>query len=278
MPDYLPENLKTSKIETLFAKKTYGKSYDGLVITPGFPDNKAGMCFDLHSLYDTLDGEDELPKAYSAVANMVMANVSNIPVSLGHMVEDYDFLKEHLAIHLTNMNNWDDEFDEIPHRIYDDMIMYYRLEFQQPNGEMFSAVVSRKLMESFGIDEDELYRDAISNSQYKWPMEIKELDESDRKMFLVSSKNPFIGAGCIFYLDFVREAGEFAGGDFYVLPFSTATACIIKDNGHIPHDVLNKIAFDMYAFEPERDMRLTKKVYHCSLSDGFVKRVGEYVN
>ena len=140
------------------------------------------------------------------------------------------------------------------------------------------VVVSRPLMEMYGIDEAQLFADAEKNSLANEPMVftplgdmIKNLIEAENLptpedagivTYIATNKSGFQGAAVAGYPDFCEKAAEAIGGSFYMLPSSVHEFILIKDDGKPKAKDLNAMIKNVNetVLEP-RDI-LSAQCYH----------------
>jgi len=90
------------------------------------------------------------------------------------------------------------------------------------------------------------------------------------------------GAGVLAYQDFMDQAAERVGGDFYILPSSIHEVLIVPDNGRMDLKDLEAMVRDVNATQVAPADKLTDSVYHYDsqnkifeLGEKFVERQNE---
>jgi len=78
--------------------------------------------------------------------------------------------------------------------------------------------MSEVLAEMMGVEQSEM-------------MGIYPVRPEDEQIFVASVPDKVHGAGVLAYKDFMDQAAERAGGDFYILPSSIHEILIVPDNG-----------------------------------------------
>ena len=140
------------------------------------------------------------------------------------------------------------------------------------------VVVTKPLMEMYGIDEQQLFADAERNSLQYEPVVftplgqmIKDLikaenlpDPADEGIiaYIATNRSGFHGAFVVSYPDFCKDAAETLGGSFYLIPSSVHEFILIKDDGTPKAKDLNKMIKNVNdtVLEP-RDF-LSDQCYH----------------
>ena len=115
---------------------------------------------------------------------------------------------------------------------------------------MGSILVTNKLLDSYGITPEQLHADALQYAPVMRPAVIQTMAETRLEMMGLEAKdmipvmpeNPLFvasvpdktqGAGVIAYQDFMDQAAERVGGDFFILPSSIHEVLLVKDDGNV---------------------------------------------
>ena len=129
----------------------------------------------------------------------------------------------------------------------------------------------------------QLHDDAMENAPKIKPAEIKGMSEvmaemmgieqaemfgmgpvapEDEKMFVASVPDKIHGAGVLAYQDFMDQAAERVGGDFYILPSSLHEVLLVPDNGQMQLSDLEAMVKEVNATQVDPVDKLTDSVYH----------------
>ena len=92
-------------------------------------------------------------------------------------------------------------------------------------------------------------------------------DDAEEKMYVATVPDKNSGAGVIAYQDFMDQAAERVGGDFFVLPSSINEILLVPDNGDMTADALRDMVKDVNAKEVSPEERLSDNVYHYDSKD-----------
>lgn len=105
-----------------------------------------------------------------------------------------------------------------------------------------------------GVTPEQLHADAMENAPQIKPVEIKGMSEvmaemmgveqaemmglfpvapEDEKIYVATVPDKVHGAGVLAYQNFMDQAAERAGGDFFILPSSIHEVLIVPDNGEM---------------------------------------------
>ena len=104
----------------------------------------------------------------------------------------------------------------------------------------------------------------------------------DEKIFVATVPDKVHGAGVLAYQNFMDQAAERAGGDFYILPSSIHEVLIVPDNGEMGLKDLEAMVKEVNATQVAPADKLTDSVYHYDsqekifeLGEKFVARQAE---
>ena len=86
-------------------------------------------------------------------------------------------------------------------------------------------------------------------------------------MYVATVPDKNSGAGVIAYQDFMDQAVERIGGDFFVIPSSINEILLVPDNGDMTADALRDMVQEVNAKEVSPEERLSDNVYHYDSKD-----------
>ena len=86
-------------------------------------------------------------------------------------------------------------------------------------------------------------------------------------MFVATVPDKIHGAGVIAYPNFMEDAAQKMGGDFFVLPSSIHEVLLVKDNGQMTAKELENMVKEVNATQVEPADQLTDHVYHYDQTD-----------
>jgi hypothetical protein len=173
--------------------------------------------------------------------------IKNKEQDVKSFISDYEQVKDHTYLRMIPGDS--PILKDTPHKMVEDMALVVNIHlesFSDENGRS-CVVVSKPLMEMYGVDEKQLFADAEKNSLANEPMVftplgdmIKNLIESENLpspeeagivTYIATNKSGFQGAAVAGYPDFCEKAAEAIGGSFYMLPSSVHEFILIKDDG-----------------------------------------------
>lgn len=298
LPGNLPERLSQVEIEPISVEKLQHGSYDGISIRE--EGSNIGMNLDLTRLYERMETgtsyDDVMAEAVAIISNAT-AQAPNIDVD---RLMDYEQLKETLAIQVVPTASNEEMLKNIPHKEMEDLSMVYRFVVGQDENGSQTILVTNKLLDQYGITEDQLHQDAMENAPVFKPVQIRSMTEVLAEMmgmdfaeemglptpdvgdmmYVASTPGGSFGAGVITYPEFMDQAAEKVGGDFYVLPSSVHEVLIVPDRGERSCAELESMVRDVNSTQVAIEDQLSDKVYHYDskehvfeLAEKYEKRV-----
>ena len=87
-------------------------------------------------------------------------------------------------------------------------------------------------------------------------------EDVNEKMYVATVVDMNSGAGVLAYQNFMDQAAEKLGGDFFVLPSSIHEILLIPDNGEMVVEELKSMVHEVNLTQVKPEERLTDSVYH----------------
>lgn len=252
---------------------------DRLIVSVG--DSKMSMAFRLKEIFTDFENGVDMDRSVNRICNTIKENISVIETKEGDVkafITDYDQVKDNTYLRLVPGNS--PVLKEAPHRKIQDMALVVSIalvNFSDENSKSV-VVVTKPLMEMYGIDEQQLFADAERNSLQYEPVVftplfdmIKHLVNEDNMpspedmgivTYIATNKTGFHGAAVAAYPDFCEQAAEKLGGSFFMLPSSVHEFILIKDDGRQKAKDLNKMIRNVNETVLEPRDFLSDQCYH----------------
>ena len=173
--DLVSEEINDRGLEDISLKYTTIDSPDGvterLMVSVG--DSKMSMAFRLNDIFKDVQNGESMDDAVYKMVNTIEANVSVIKTKeqdVKSFVTDYEKVKDNTYLRLIPGDS--PILKDTPHKMIEDMALVVNIHlesFSDANGRSV-VVVSKPLMEMYGIDENQLFADAEKNSLANEPM------------------------------------------------------------------------------------------------------------
>lgn len=139
---------------------------------------------------------------------------------------------------------------DVVYRLYGDIALYCRILVGRHDEHIDSILVDRKMLESFGLSEDELFKAALESAPVVMPAKLlpaeqifdfgKEEKESNTMLMLTTSSVMF-GASTLFYPGMLASIADQLGGNYFILPSSRSELVVIKETESIDPKTLQSI-------------------------------------
>ena len=297
--DLVSKEVEDRGLEDISMKLTTIDSPDGmtdrLMVSVG--DSKMSMAFRLKEIYSSVQDGEDIDHAVYKMVNTIEDSISVIKdkeQDVKSFISDYEKVKDHTYLRMIPGDS--PVLKDTPHKMVEDMALVVNIHlesFSDENGRS-CVVVSKPLMEMYGIDEKQLFADAEKNSLANEPIVftplgdmIKSLIESEELpspeeagivTYIATNKSGFQGAAVAGYPDFTEKAAETIGGSFYMIPSSVHEFILIKDDGMPKAKDLNAMIKNVNetVLEP-RDI-LSAQCYHYDAKNKVLETGLKYAN
>lgn len=257
------------------------------IILYQYKDKREQMCrFDCGQLYRKYE-----TGSWEAVWKQMLSSVESsrkfMKLGIIDLIEknEYDLLKDRLFIRPLNFNDHRFELkNHIYRRVGDMVLVLYILASDENNGkthDVMSVKVPKASMQEWGIEEEEVWESAMSNTYVMAPPRIylKPMDLVDppyhRGAFMalnsdITSLSPravptvtttmqINGAIAMFYPGVMKRIAELFGDDYYIAFTGTSEARLQKKGTVEPRNILKWIKHMNNTFDPSEV--LSRKVY-----------------
>ena len=281
--ELITQELDNRGIENLSLRFDSINSPDGqnerLVVSVG--DSKMSMAFRLREIFRDVENGEDMEHAVNRMVNTIKESISVIETKeqdVKAFVTDYEKVKDNTYLRLVPGDS--PILGETPHKKIEDMALVVSIalvDFSDEHGKSV-VVVSKPLMEMYGIDEQQLFADAERNSLSYEPVVFTPLGEMIKNLiqaenlpdpadegiiaYIATNRTGFHGASVVTYPDFCKEAAETMGGSFYLIPSSVHEFILIKDDGTPKAKDLNKMIKNVNETVLEPRDFLSNQCYH----------------
>ena len=281
--DLVSKEVEDRGLEGISMKLTTVESPDGMTdrLMVSVDDSKMSMAFRLKEIYQSVEDGEDIDHAVYKMVNTIEDNISFVKEKeqdVKSFISDYEKVKDNTYLRLIPGDS--PILKSTPHRMIEDMALVVNVHldsFSDEHGKS-CVVVTKPLMEMYGIDEAQLFADAEKNSLANEPIVFKPLLDMVKDLiskdeipnpedvgivtYTATNTSGFQGAAVAGYPDFCEKAAEAIGGSFYMLPSSVHEFILIKDDGTPKAKDLNRMIKNVNetVLEP-RDV-LSAQCYH----------------
>ena len=260
------------------------ESYDAMTVTP--EGGNIGVNLNLANFYQADKDDIEYGDIVTKAADTIEKAFGQAPTIDVASLTDYEQMKDKLVMEVVSTESNAEVLANVPHKEMEDMSVVYRMlvdEGPSSDDGRATVLVTNNLLDQFGVTAEQLYTDAMENAPELKPaviqgmseimmemmgreqameMGIPEMDPADEMMFVASTPDRIHGAGVIAYQEFMDQAAEKLGGDFFILPSSIHEILLVRDDGETNADTLRDMVQEVNETQVSPEEKLTDNVYH----------------
>jgi hypothetical protein len=276
----LPEEYQGASVSARQVDKLQGASYYGITVQP--ENSNIGISMDLQAAYNGMEQGRSYEQVLAEVGTAVTEGFENRPQVRASELLDYDSMKEKLMVQVVPTVGNEEMLATVPHVEQEDMSMVYRFVFDTNERGTATTLITNQMLDNYGITAEQLHADAMANAPEQFPASVRSMQEvladlmglepemmpgEPGGMYVATCNHGMNGAGCIFYPEFMDQAAEKLGGDFFVLPSSVHEVILLPDNGDMSYQDLQNMVQEINATEVQPQDRLSDSVYHYDAQD-----------
>lgn len=285
----LPEHMQKWMISAEQVDKLQGESYYGLSVKP--VDFGAGMSLDLHPLFECVEEGEPYEHVLQQIGKFTVQAMEWFPKQEIMNMMDFDSLREKLMVQIVPVKGNEEMLCTVPHIQKEDLALVYRFMHCTSQKEVFSALITNDLMESYQISAEELHEQAMANAVEKFPATIRSMqdiiseisktrpdlvvekrEERKLKMYVATCNHGINGASCIFYPGFLKQAAKQLGGDLFILPCSIHEVILIVDTDEVDYRRLEEMVQEANEAVIQPKDRLSDFVYHYDAKEDIFEK------
>ena len=207
-------------------------------------------------------------------------------------LSDYEQVKDHLFIRVSDAKENEAFLRMAPHKEVDGLAISYHIAFEGLHGVEASTPVSQKMMEMYGVTAEQLHADALESTQRLYPVRFESMAEVMQRMMgiepdmtadmmpptegpqlmVLTNMQGIHGASALFYPGQLDAIAGQIGSDFFVLPSSVHETLILADDGSAEPDSLQFMVREINQSTVAPEDRLSDYVYHYDAQDHVLER------
>ena len=240
-----------------------------------------GVNFNIENAFGSYEHTGDYEGVLASATGVIAGGLDQIPAVDVNALMNYEVMKEKLSVEVISAEANEELLAKVPHDRIEDLAVVYRFIMESNEDGRASILVNNDLIERMGVTHEQLRADALENSPEIRPVVIqgmnevmKEMmgpeayemfgipDDTEEMMFIATVPDKNSGAGVLAYQDFMDQAAEKIGGDFYVIPSSIHEILLVPDNGEVQADGLKEMVQEVNATEVSPEEKLSDNVYH----------------
>lgn len=268
------------EVETNFhnIEKT-NQNYEAISVVPA--GGNIGVNYNIENAFASYEHSGDYEGVLASAAGAIASGLDQVPVVNVNALMNYEIMKEKLSVEVISAEVNEELLAKVPHDRIEDLAVVYRFIMESNEDGRAFILVNNDLIERMGVTHEQLRADALENSPEIRPAVIqgmnevmKEMmgpeayemfgipDDTEEMMFIATVPDKNSGAGVLAYQDFMDQAAEKIGGDFFILPSSIHEILLVPDDGQKGADELKAMVMDVNATQVSPEERLSDNVYH----------------
>ena len=255
------------------------QNYESLTVIP--ENGVFGATLNLETAFAEYNRNGDYKNVLDKSVDVVLAGIDRMPaVDLENLL-NYEAMKKTLAIDIISAERNEILLQKVTHELMEDMAAVYRFVLNNSEAGLETVLVTKDMLNNMGITEEQLMSDAKEiapkirpvviqgmNEVMKEKMgeeEFEKIDlpnEENEILFLASVPDGICGAGVLAYPNFMEQAADIIGGDFFILPSSIHEVLLVPDDGSWSARALKTLVENVNETEVRPEEKLTDSVYH----------------
>lgn len=255
------------------------QNYEAISVVPA--GGNIGVNYNIENAFASYEHSGDYEGVLASATGAIASGLDQVPVVNVNALMNYEIMKEKLSVEVISAEVNEELLAKVPHDRIEDLAVVYRFIMESNEDGRASILVNNDLIERMGVTHEQLRADALENSPEIRPAVIqgmnevmKEMmgpeayemfgipDDTEEMMFIATVPDKNSGAGVLAYQDFMDQAAEKIGGDFFILPSSIHEILLVPDDGQKGADELKAMVMDVNATQVSPEERLSDNVYH----------------
>ena len=192
----------------------------------------------------------------------------------------YELVRDKITYKLVHAKKNYELLTDVPHiRLHDLAIVFQCLVAEESMGNA-TILIHNAHLKLWGIDQKQLYQDAITNTPYLQPCEITAMQDIIRQllemeddlpieegrmpMYVLSNKTRIFGAACLLYPDVLKNFAKELESDLYILPSSVHEVILLPADEVEDAAELVKMVCEINETQLKEEEVLSNSVYFYS--------------
>ena len=259
--------------------KKVNRDYEAMNVVP--EGGVMGVSFNLEEIFTKFEQSGDYESVLKNTTSFVANGIDTAPKTDIDNLLNYEEMKNKLSIEVISAEANKELLLNIPHDRIEDLAAVYRFVLKSESTGKASILVSNEMMQKMGITHEQLKNDALYNAPIIRPAVIKGMNEVikelmgkeayelangtgnvEESVYVATVPDKDSGAGVLSYQNFMDQAAERVGGDFFILPSSIHEILIVKDDGEMKAELLRNMVQQINRTELMPEDKLSDNVYH----------------
>ena len=287
--DFLPEKYADADVSIQTVVKNNDQKLDGLMVK--LEDSNIAPNIYLNQFYEQHEDGRPMDDILAAIADVRTQHEMSQDFDVSRLT-DFDSVKDRITCRLINAEQNAEYLADKPHTMVDDLAVTYHIAIGKEESGNMSAPITDRLMESYGVDVEQLHKLALDNMETLTPATFKSMTETmvdmmlpdmmrngmteeqardaiagmipptqDEMMFVLSNEDKLGGAAVLLNDKVMDDITEKLGQDYFILPSSVHEVLIVPKNDQMDLKTLESMVQDVNATQVSPEERLSDHVY-----------------
>ena len=284
--NYLPESMKDAQVQIELVPKINQKR-EAVIVNLGKDERQACPTIYLDEMFERYNACGSLPTVMKEIAEIFSVGMEKAPDVMDKM--DIENCKDRIIFQLINTEQNKELLANVPYRPFQDLAIIYRVVVEMKEEGLATAIVTNKMADAIGINEEELFKLAAENTKRINPVKVVGMNAMLREtfastgaseeelnmmfgmmpeeevMFVITNSRNMNGAISMMYEDNLHELAEKIGDDLYILPSSVHEVLAVPASLQSPEE-LAEMVHTINMGQVSLEDRLSNQVYHYDKS------------
>ena len=282
--EYLPESFANASVELQTVLKNNGLELTGLTIR----NTGSNICptIYLEQFFEAYSAGEDIKKVMENIASLRLRNEVETLFD-ANQITDFEQVKERIIPRVINREWNRNLLSGIPYTPLADLAVIYHILIGDQDDREASTQVTNQLIQSWGIDVDDLHKLAIRNMLKHYPSTFRSLssvlefmllgnadesnpliDPTDEVMFILTNGKGMYGAAALLDKKTMDAIADRFEENFYILPASLHEVLIILNTSDIAVETLEEMVKAVNTSDVQPHERLGEHVYRYSRKNG----------
>lgn len=280
------------------------ESYDALTFVRD--DVGIGININLNEVQTVLDKGADYDEVVSKTVDHILDNLMDEKIGAFRVLTgnnlSYDDYKKNLTIDVVSVEGHEEMLKNLPHKVIEDLAAVYRFVVDSDENGRSTLLINNDMLNIMGVSEEQLKADADLIAPITRPVIIRNMNDmmldllrsqdapeeiiemmcptEVPQLFVATVEDGIHGAGILAYPDFFKEAAEYLGGSYYILPSSVHEVLLYPDSDDACESaaMLKDMVTSVNADVLDPKDKLTDNVYHYDAEAKIFETGEKYVN
>lgn len=274
---FLPEEYANAEVIIQEVTKNNDQKFQAVCMKR--PEDGIVPTIYLDGYYQMHQNGRDMDSILAALAKTYQESMAGSAEWLSFHADDYESVKSRLYVTVLNRDSNQNYLKDAVHKDIPDTditaVVRVLCENRKEIGTA-SFLVKENMLEMWGISEEALYEQALKNTESLFKPEMFNImtilsgrDEKEAKNRVLSPYEQYVltnddkmnGATTMLYPNLLQEIGEATGSNFFILPSSIHELILIKDNGEMSAEELQRMVMEINRTQVDPEEVLSDEVY-----------------